>query len=287
VQLEVLDFGGSGPPIVLLPGLGATAHSYDELAPPLAATHRVVAITRRGAGNSSRPDSGFETARLAQDVLAVIDQMQLGKVLLIGHSIAGEELTWLGGHHPERFSGLVYLDAAYDRSGNGRDERNLRLRELHRRLPAEPPIPPQAMVNAGTLNHYLAAQGHTPLPEGELIAFFNMDKPFLAGTPNIDARSAQALKAVIRAPDYARVTIPALAIYAFEPRDADSSAARVEIRRLEVELKRENMQAFRRGVVNGQVLAMANASHNIIQSSPRQVIEKIREFARLTGDASR
>jgi pimeloyl-ACP methyl ester carboxylesterase len=280
VQLEVLDFGGSGPPIVLLPGLGATAHSYDELAPPLAATHRVIAITRRGAGNSSRPESGFETPRLAQDVLAVIDQMKLGKVLLIGHSIAGDELTWLGGHHPERFSGLVYLDAAYDRSGNGHDERNRRLRELHRRLPADPPIPPQAMVAAGTLNRYLAAQGHTPLPEGELIAFFNMDKPFLAGTANIDARSAQAIKAAIRAPDYARVTLPALAIFAFESRDADSSAVRAEIRKLEDELKHENMEAFRRGMVNGEALAMENASHYIIQSNPAQVIERIREFER-------
>ena len=36
VQLEVLDFGGTGSPILLLPGLGATAHSFDELAPLLA-----------------------------------------------------------------------------------------------------------------------------------------------------------------------------------------------------------------------------------------------------------
>ena len=118
MQLEVLDFGGEGSPILLLPGLGATAHSFDELAPLLARKHRVVAMTRRGAGDSSKPDFGFDTPRLAQDVLQVMDAMKLDKVLLVGHSIAGDELTWLGGHHPERFSGLVYLDAAYDRSGD-------------------------------------------------------------------------------------------------------------------------------------------------------------------------
>ena len=69
VQLEVLDFGGSGSPILLLPGLGATAHSFDELAPLLAQKHRVVAMTRRGTGYSSKPDFGFDTPRLAQDVL--------------------------------------------------------------------------------------------------------------------------------------------------------------------------------------------------------------------------
>ena len=61
VQLEVLDFGGDGPPILLLPGLGATAHSFDELAPLLAKKHRVVAMTRRGTGYSSKPDFGFDT----------------------------------------------------------------------------------------------------------------------------------------------------------------------------------------------------------------------------------
>ena len=77
VQLEVLDFGGQGSPIVLLAGLGATAHSYDELAPMLAEKHRVVAITRRGSGYSSRPDYGFDTPRLAQDVLQVMDALKL------------------------------------------------------------------------------------------------------------------------------------------------------------------------------------------------------------------
>ena len=76
VQLEVLDFGGTGSPILLLPGLGATAHSYDELAPLLAQKHRVVAMTRRGTGDSSKPDFGFDTPRLAQDVLQVMDAMK-------------------------------------------------------------------------------------------------------------------------------------------------------------------------------------------------------------------
>jgi pimeloyl-ACP methyl ester carboxylesterase len=289
VQLEVLDFGGNGSPIVLLPGLGATAHAFDEIAPQLSASHRVIAITRRGAGSSSRPDTGFDTPRLARDVLAVIDQLKLGKVLLVGHSIAGDELTWLGGHHPERFAGLVYLDAAYDRSGDGRDERNQRLRELNRRLPAEPPVPPSATSSADALNQYLAAQGHAPMPEGELIAFFNMGKPFLAGTPNVDVRSAQAIRAAIQSPRYANVRIPALAIYAFDSaderppwidaEDVKSLSILDDIRKLERQIKRENMEAFQRGVVNGEVVALDHASHYIIQSNQRQVIEKVRGFA--------
>jgi hypothetical protein len=94
VQLEVLDFGGQGSPIVLLAGLGATAHSYDELAPMLARKHRVVAITRRGTGYSSRPNYGFDTPQLAHDVLQVMDALKLEKVLLVGHSIARSSRGW-------------------------------------------------------------------------------------------------------------------------------------------------------------------------------------------------
>lgn len=72
VQLEVLDWGGSGLALVLLPGLGATAHQYDDLAPALTARYRVVAVTRRGHRGSSAAAGGYAFARLAEDVLRVI-----------------------------------------------------------------------------------------------------------------------------------------------------------------------------------------------------------------------
>jgi len=288
VQLEVLDFGGEGSPLVLLPGLGATAHSFDELAPRLAQRHRVIAITRRGSGYSSRPDFGFDTPRLAQDVLQVMDGMNLGKVLLVGHSIAGEELTWLGGHHPERFSGLVYLDAAYDRSSDSSD--NERLRELYRSLPAEPPIPPEAMRNAAAMNKLLAERGHVPLPEGELIAFWNVDQPFLARTPSTDARTAQAMMAALQAPDYAALKIPALAVYAFEnpdkpmppwydESDAELKATLQEIGRIHWESRRRSIELFRRGVQKGEVLELQNSTHWLIQSNQAEVLEAIETFS--------
>jgi len=168
VQLEVLDFGGTGSPILLLPGLGATAHSYDDLAPLLARKHRVVGMTRRGAGYSSKPDFGFDTPRLAQDVLEVMRAMDLEKVLLVGHSIAGDELTWLGGHHPELFAGLIYLDAAYDRSGDRDGPATTRQRELGGTLPPEPPIPPQALQDYAAMSTFLTSRGHARYPEGEV-----------------------------------------------------------------------------------------------------------------------
>ena len=67
VRLEVLDWGGSGPPLVLLAGLGATAHAYDDFAPLLTARYRVLAITRRAHRRSSAPLTGYGFPRLADE----------------------------------------------------------------------------------------------------------------------------------------------------------------------------------------------------------------------------
>ena len=75
VKLEVLDWGGSGRPVVLLAGLGSTAHVFDQFAPKLTATCHVYGITRRGFGGSSVPDSGYSADRLGDDVLAVVDSL--------------------------------------------------------------------------------------------------------------------------------------------------------------------------------------------------------------------
>src|SRR2546429_4834642 len=70
VRLEVLDWGGLGRPVILLPGGGDTAHVFDEFAPKLTANYRVYGITRRGFGASSYAPLKHGADRLGQDVLA-------------------------------------------------------------------------------------------------------------------------------------------------------------------------------------------------------------------------
>src|SRR6266550_844885 len=116
VKLEVLDWGGSGKPLVLLAGLGNTAHIFDSFADKLIATYHVYGITRRGFGASSSPtpaNGNYSADRLGDDVLAVIDALKLNRPVLVGHSIAGEELSSIGTRHPEKVAGLIYLDAGF------------------------------------------------------------------------------------------------------------------------------------------------------------------------------
>lgn len=114
VQLEVLDWGGMGRAIVLLAGSGNTAHVFDDFAPKLTDCCHVYGITRRGFGASSQPASGYDDQRLANDVLKVLESMNIKAPVLVGHSMAGGELTTLGNQHSDRLAGLVYLDALGD-----------------------------------------------------------------------------------------------------------------------------------------------------------------------------
>ena len=116
VSLEVLDWGGAGRPLVLLTGLADDAHIFDRFAPKLTARYHVYGISRRGRGASTTPEpnaTNYSATRLGQDVLAVIDALHLKKPILVGHSIAGEELSYIGSRHPETVAALVYLDAGY------------------------------------------------------------------------------------------------------------------------------------------------------------------------------
>jgi pimeloyl-ACP methyl ester carboxylesterase len=115
VKIEVLDWGGpsTGRTLVLVPGLGNTAHIFDILATKLTTRYHVVGVTRRGFGDSSAPSSGYGADRLGDDVLAVIDALKISKPVLAGHSLGGEELSSIGSRFPNRVAGLIYLDAGY------------------------------------------------------------------------------------------------------------------------------------------------------------------------------
>ena len=117
VNLEVLEWAGPQArnvrTLVMVPGLGNTAHVFDTIAPKLAAQYHVVGVTRRGFGASSAPSSGYAADRLGDDVLAVIDELSINRPVLVGHSLGGEELSSIGSRYPDKVAGLIYLDAGY------------------------------------------------------------------------------------------------------------------------------------------------------------------------------
>lgn len=115
-QLEVLDWGGTGNAILFLTGLGNTAHIYDDFA--LRFTHEYHSVYNESKGIwYFRTNKGRVHYRhVGHGYLSVIDTLKMDKVILIGHSIAGDEMTTFATQYPNRTLSLVYLDAAYDHS---------------------------------------------------------------------------------------------------------------------------------------------------------------------------
>src|SRR5258707_12321652 len=91
VRLEVLDWGGSGRPLVLLAGGGDTAHVFDDFAPKLTPTFHVYGITRRGFGESGFSPEGYGANPPGDDVLAIPGSLKLIRPVRVGPPLGGEE----------------------------------------------------------------------------------------------------------------------------------------------------------------------------------------------------
>ena len=116
VQLQYLDWGGQKQPVLLLAGLGDTSYIFAELAPLLSSDFRVLALTRRGYGESDVTRDGYTIADRVEDLRSFLDTLKIQRAVLVGHSAAGDELTAFALKYPERVKALIYLDAAYDRA---------------------------------------------------------------------------------------------------------------------------------------------------------------------------
>jgi pimeloyl-ACP methyl ester carboxylesterase len=116
IRLHYLDWGGEGPVLLFLAGWGCTAHIFDCFAPRFVDRFRVLALTRRGHGQSDYPETGYDIDTLTEDIRQFMDCLKIDQAILAGHSLAGIELSHFAAQHPERVSKILFLDAAYDRS---------------------------------------------------------------------------------------------------------------------------------------------------------------------------
>lgn len=115
VKLHYLDWGGKGKALLFIHGDGGNAHTFDEMAPKFTDSFRVLGLTRRGGGQSDKPETGYDTDTLVEDVRQFLDALKIKRINLVGFSAGGNELTRFAGLYPKRTLKLVYLDAAYDR----------------------------------------------------------------------------------------------------------------------------------------------------------------------------
>jgi non-heme chloroperoxidase len=282
VRLEVLDWGGTGRPLIFLSGLGDDAHVYDKFAPKFTANHHVYAITRRGFGNSSKPvpaNGNYSADHLGNDVLAVINALNLDRPVLIGHSIAGEELSSVGSRHPEKISGLIYLDAGmgyafYDHSAGWIV---LDMLDLRKRLDQ---FQDGAMQNEKQfLNDMLDS---TSRFEKDLQQMTTETENMPASPSPLPSRPPIIAAIQFGEQKYTKIDTPILAIFAvphnFDAAFKNNPAGKAAMVAADFARASAQANAFEAGLPSAHVVRLPNASHYVFKSNEVDVMREMNTF---------
>jgi non-heme chloroperoxidase len=284
VRLEVLDWGGAGRSVVLLAGGGNTAHVFDELAPKLATDYHVYGITRRGFGASGFSASDNPVDRLRDDVLAVLGALKLERPVLVGHSIAGAELSAVANSHSNRVAGLIYLEAGYPYAfDHGKAPK---MKEFQTAGP-RPPNPSESdLASFSSLQKWDAEVFGFARPEAEFRQTWDADS---SGRP-WKARNfpgAQVFSAIMTSGRaYTHIPVPALVMFAL-PHVPESwidkstdpttrEAARIYYATIDAATERQ-AKALEEGVPTARVVRVRGA-HYIFLSNEWETLHETRAF---------
>jgi pimeloyl-ACP methyl ester carboxylesterase len=109
--------GGTGDPLILLPGWPQTWWAYRQLMPALAEQRRVIAVDLRGMGGSGKPADGYDKKTMAADVAGLIAALGYERADVVGHDIGSMVAFSLAANSPGSVGKLVMLDAPHPEEG--------------------------------------------------------------------------------------------------------------------------------------------------------------------------
>jgi non-heme chloroperoxidase len=277
VRIEVLDWGGDGEPLIFLNGLENTGHIFDNFAPRFTDKFHVLALTRRGWGASGHPPSGYSIPVLVEDVHAVLDTLHIARADFVGHSIAGQELTWLAAEYPARVDRLVYLDAGFDYHTHPF--------QVGFPVPPAPSASDSASVSAALA--YTQRMSNAAITEGDFRATerFTPAGRHLGGSTPPALADSVITSAQAAAPPYVRVHGPVLAIFNYPetvqqllPWVAPTDSSRSAWFDSAQGWWRIQREAFTRAVPQATVISLPGAGHYVFLGRADSVASAMRTF---------
>ncbi len=292
LSLHYLDWGGprpprrgrvAGPPVLLLVhGIGSTAHDFDGLAPRLTDSFRVLAVTRRGHGRSSHPHAGYELDTLAADLAGFLDAVGVRRAFVAGHSMGGLDVAAFAARYPERCAGVLLLDATFDGPA---------VTALGRAYPVPPPAPPMGPETASLeayLRWYRGRAGvWSAASEASFRESFVLKDGRVAHVMPEAAGEAFGHLLSTAKQEYAAFRAPALYLYAVpETRQRfpylagdREGLARAEVyHRAQMALRREDVSRFLAGGPSRRAVRFPRTVHELFIQRPAAVAREVRRF---------
>ena len=105
------SIGGKGSPVVLLHGYAQTSHMWNPIMPLLATNHTVIVPDLRGAGDSSKPESGYDKKNMAVDIHELVTSLGFKRASVVGHDIGLMVAYAYAAQFPRETERLVLMDA--------------------------------------------------------------------------------------------------------------------------------------------------------------------------------
>lgn len=291
IRLHYLDWGGSGPALLFLAGLGCNAHIFDQFAPRFTGKFHVLALTRRGHGQSDYPETGYDINTLTEDIRKFLDSLHIEQVILAGHSLASIELSHFAALHPQRVLKLVFLDAAYDRNSPS-------YQNMLEKNPLQKIQPPGLDQDYSTITDYLAAmrRAYPGLAAVwcDLMEEHAQHEVWKTPAGKIAEKMTDAIGAAIHntftqyAPEDAKIQAPVLSIYTTsngryyisDDWMTEEQIAQVKefFDTVQLAWVKENMEQFQRSVPHAKIVDIPHGHHYCFIKEEERVFNEMRAF---------
>ena len=282
IRLHYLDWGGSGPALILIHGFTSNPHIFDDLAPAFTDRFRVVAYARRGHDESDAKGP-YGTATLTEDLRGLMDDLGIAKAHLAGWSMGGNELTAMAGTHPERVDRIVYLDGAYDWADSASVA-------AFNAIPRTK-LPPGATRSLDAYRAYVWTLWFSSVSDPSRFDATIRDgvvvQPDGAVRPRMSDSAYQGLRTTLFTDhrDYTKVRSPALAIYAASFRDIRGNATSARIasnlaweQKYMLPFRAASRERVRRELPNVEIVNVPCTHLDFIIACREQVVAAMRRF---------
>jgi pimeloyl-ACP methyl ester carboxylesterase len=110
VRFHALDWGGDGPPLVLVHGGRRTGRSWNAVARRLHDSFRVIALDTRGHGETDAPPTGYGTWQRTYDTAAVLEALEIEPHFVMAHSLGGGSSALYAAMYPDRVRGMILIE---------------------------------------------------------------------------------------------------------------------------------------------------------------------------------